>query len=118
MKLEQSIELTGRIDNDELRLRYSSCDVYVSASTFEVCPVPTLEAMACGKPLVLFDIEPHREIIKISNAGKIFSFEKNSNFIDILDSVYKNKDAFKTSALNFAKNHDWETITKQLIENL
>ena len=118
LKLEKNIELTGQIDNDELRLRYSSCDVYVSASTFEVCPVPTLEAMACGKPLVLFDIEPHREIIEISNAGKIFSFEKNSNFFNVLDNVYKNKDTFKTSALHFAKNHDWKSITKQLIENL
>ena len=79
IKLEKNVELTGRIDSDELKFRYSSCDVYVSASTFEVCPVPTLEAMACGKPLVLFDIEPHREMIEISNAGKIFSFEKIAN---------------------------------------
>lgn len=118
LKLEKKIELTGRIDDDELKLRYSSCDVYVSASTFEVCPVPTLEAMACGKPLVLFDIEPHREIIKISNAGKIFSFEKNSDFTTILDDVYKNKDSLKISALNFAKDHDWKSITCQLIENI
>ena len=115
MNLEKCVELTGRIDNEELKLRYSSCDIYVSASTFEVCPVPTLEAMACGKPLVLFDIEPHREIIKISNAGKIFSFEKNLDLITILDDVYKNKDSFKIHALNFAKSHDWKLITKQLI---
>ena len=117
LKLESNVELTGKIDDNELKLRYSSCDIYVSASTFEVCPVPTLEAMACGKPLVLFDIEPHQEIIKISNAGKIFSFKKNSDFITILDEVYKNKDSFRTSALKFAKTHDWKTITKQLIEH-
>jgi len=117
LKLEKNVELTGRIDNDELKIRYSSCDVYVSASTFEVCPVPTLEAMACGKPLVLFDIEPHREIIEISNAGKIFSFDENSDFIKILDEVFQNKDSFKTSALDFARSHNWNSITKQLIEN-
>jgi glycosyltransferase involved in cell wall biosynthesis len=118
LKLENHVELTGRIDNDQLKLRYSSCDVYVSASTFEVCPVPTLEAMACGKPLVLFDIEPHQEIINISNAGKIFSLDKNSNFITILDEVYKNKDLYKKSALKFIKSHDWKSITKQLIRTL
>jgi len=117
LKLEKNVELTGRIENDELKIRYSSCDIYVSASTFEVCPVPTLEAMACGKPLVLFDIEPHREIIEISNAGKIFSFEKHSNFIKILDDVYKNKDSFKKLALEFALAHNWKSITTQLIEN-
>jgi 1,2-diacylglycerol 3-alpha-glucosyltransferase len=118
LKLENYVELTGRIDNNDLKLRYSSCDVYVSASTFEVCPVPTLEAMACGKPLVLFDIEPHREIIEISNAGKIFSFEKTSDFISILDEVYKNRNSYQNSALKFIKSNDWKTITKQLIETI
>lgn len=118
LNLENFVELTGKIDNEELRLRYSSCDIYVSASTFEVCPVPTLEAMACGKPLLLFDIEPHREIIEISKAGKIFSFQKNSDFITILDEVYDNLDAHKISALKFAKSHDWKLITQQLIKNL
>ena len=118
LKLENHVELTGRIDDEQLKFRYSSCDVYVSASTFEVCPVPTLEAMACGKPLILFDIEPHQEIIKISNAGKIFSLDKNSNFITILDEVYRNKNLYKKSALEFIKSHDWKSITKQLIQTI
>ena len=117
LKLEKNVELTGKIDNDELKLRYSSCDVYVSASTFEVCPVPTLEAMASGKPLVLYDIEPHREIIEISNAGKIFSFHEDLDFVKIIDEIYKNKDLFKISALKFAKQHDWKLICKQVINN-
>ncbi|SVB13793.1 uncharacterized protein METZ01_LOCUS166647, partial [marine metagenome] len=66
--LEKNIEMTGRIDDEELRLRYASCDMYVSASTNEHCPVPTFEAMACGKPLVLSELESHMEIINVSKA--------------------------------------------------
>lgn len=117
LNLENNVELTGKIDNEELKIRYSSCDIYVSASTFEVCPVPTMEAMASGKPLVLYDIEPHREIIEISGAGKIFSFKTESDFVTMIDDVYKNKDSLKTSALKFAKNHDWKIISKQVIDN-
>ena len=117
LKLENNVELTGKIDDDELKIRYSSCDVYVSASTFEVCPVPTLEAMASGKPLVLYDIEPHREIVEISNAGKIFSFNSDSDFVTIVDDVYKNRDSLKISALEFAKKHDWKIISQQVINN-
>lgn len=115
--LENSVELTGKISNEELKLRYSSCDVYVSASTFEVCPVPTLEAMACGKPLVLSDIPPHREIIEISKAGKIFSSTQNSDFIDAVENVFQNKEIYKKLSLTFAKEHDWKEITKQVIKN-
>lgn len=114
--LQNYVELTGKISNEDLKLRYSSCDIYVSASTFEVCPVPTLEAMACGKPLVLFDIDPHREIIELSNAGKIFSFDSNSNIVKMIDQVYKNKDFFKTFALKFAQDHNWKLISKQVIK--
>jgi len=110
-KLQNHVELTGKISNDELKLRYSSCDVYVSASTFEVCPVPTLEAMACGKPILLFDIEPHNEIVNISHAGKIFH---DANFISKLLEVIKNKNEYSKNAQNFAKSIDWENICKQI----
>jgi len=43
--------------------------------------------------------------------------EKESNFVATIDDVYKNKDSFKISALDFAKKHDWKIISKQLIDN-
>ena len=74
--LEKNIEMTGRIDDGELRLRYASCDMYVSASTNEHCPVPTFEAMACGRPLVLSELESHMEIINgIKSWLNVFIFE-------------------------------------------
>jgi len=113
-KLENKVELTGKIDNDELRLRYSSCDIYVSASTFEVCPIPTLEAMASGKPLVLYDIKSHKEIIESSAAGVVFSsFNKNEICKQIVQ-VLNNKKQFSLAARNFAEKHDWKNICKQM----
>ena len=112
--LAKNIELTGSISNDELKLRYSSCDLYVSASSFEVCPVPPLEAMACGKPLVLYNIEPHREILDMSNAGVIFTSLDPFEICVKIEEAYQNKAIFSDFATKFAKQHDWSNICKQL----
>src|SRR5437660_1191271 len=114
--LESKVELTGKINDEELRLRYSSCDLYLSASTFEVCPVPTLEAMACGKPLVLYDIESHKEMVDVSKAGMVFSLIGNSTIVNKIDEVYKNKITFGNAARKFAENHDWSSVCKQISE--
>ncbi len=112
--LNQFIELTGKITDEELRLRYSSCDLYVSASTFEVCPVPTLEAMACGKPLILYGIEPHREIINNSGAGVIFSKHDASELCEKIEQILAQKEDFGNSAKIFAQKVSWSNICKQL----
>ena len=113
-KLDSRIELVGKIDQNELRFYYSSCDLYISASTFEVCPVPTLEAMACGKPLVLSDIEPHKEMINISNAGKIFSKSNPEEISMVVSKVFQDKHNLGISGRKFTELHDWSVISKQM----
>jgi len=41
-----------RISDDDLAKLYSSADVFVSASWYESFPLPPIEAMACGAPVV------------------------------------------------------------------
>lgn len=114
LNLEQKVELCGKINNEELRLRYSSCDIYISASSFEVCPVPTLEAMSSGKPLVLYNIEPHKEIIELSKAGVLFQKFDNKEICKKIEEIYNNKKKFSEIARNFALKYDWKVICKQM----
>jgi glycosyltransferase involved in cell wall biosynthesis len=114
LALENNIEMTGKVTDEELRLRYSSCDLYISASTNEHCPVPTFEAMACGKPLVLSELESHIEIVNASKAGLTFSFSDSSDICRKIDEVYKNEKVYSEHALKFSRNYDWSNICKQV----
>ena len=114
--MEKNIEMTGRIDDEELRLRYASCDMYVSASTNEHCPVPTFEAMACGRPLVLSELESHMEIINVSKAGLAFSFSDNHDLCQKIINVYENREVFEKDALKFVQNHSLQEFSKRVEE--
>ncbi len=114
--LEKSVEMTGKISDEELRLRYSSSDMYVSASTNEHCPVPPFESMACGKPIVLSDLESHREILNASHAGLTFSSTDPLDICRKIEEVYENRKSFSELALQYAKKHDWLDICKQVAQ--
>ncbi len=60
--LQELAQLTGMVARDKVFEYFTCADLFVSASWGEGLPVAILEAMACGRPVVLSDIPPHREI--------------------------------------------------------
>jgi len=113
-KLENNVEVLGRISDDELRLRYSSCDLYISASEFETFDLSAVEAMACGKPAILSDIPPHQEIINLSKSGLTFSLSDDSDIYKKIKEVYDKKDFFGSQTQYFTKKFSWAITCKQV----
>jgi len=108
--LEEYVEIAGVVDDE----RYSSSDIFVSASTHEHCPVPPFEAMASGKPLVLSSLDSHKEILGLSHAGLTYRLSEKEDLCQKIDEAYQKKDVFSENALQFAKEYDWLKITKQV----
>lgn len=59
------VEFLGTMQRENLYRRVSQADVYVSTSSYEGLPIGVLEAMRCGLPCVLSNIEQHREIKEV-----------------------------------------------------
>jgi len=62
--LQQQVQLMGMVARDKVFEYFSLADLFVSASWGEGLPVAVMEAMACGRPVVLSYIAPHREIVE------------------------------------------------------
>ncbi len=67
--LGDSVRFLGYLDEERMIQAYQEASIFVSFSRDEGLPNSVLEAMACGLPLVLSNIGPHREILADSGAG-------------------------------------------------
>jgi glycosyltransferase involved in cell wall biosynthesis len=115
LKLEKNIELLGAITSEEeLRIRYSSCDIYISASKLEDNPLPLLEAMACGKPVLVSDIPSHMEMVSRSNAGLIFSLDDKQGIERGITNILDQMNNLENNAKLFAKENDWSNVCKRV----
>ncbi|NWG53689.1 MAG: glycosyltransferase family 4 protein [Hydrogenophilaceae bacterium] len=56
------VVFTGMLAPAELRTLYSNAALFVLASSHEGLPIAALEAVACGAPVVLSDIQPNLDV--------------------------------------------------------
>ena len=113
LNLNKNIELVGRVNDEQLKEYYFSCDIYISASTWEFFNLPLLEAMSCGKPILISELPVHREIILKSNAGKIFQLNDN-DLIEKINAIQENYNEFSKNAEKFALDNDWKNVAEKI----
>ncbi|MEZ9899043.1 glycosyltransferase [Vibrio breoganii] len=102
---ESSIIFVGRTSRV---LEYlNSSDYYISCSKSEGLPNSVLEALACGLPCVLSNIEPHRQIIQSagSNIGEIYRLGSDVDFIQSINKMISHEiEETSKNATNLAIN--------------
>lgn len=83
-----NIIIKGRVSNVLDYLQAS--DYYLSASKSEGLPMAAIEALACGLPCLLSNIEPHAEIVSMNEKiGKLFELGNSSSFSENITAIQK-----------------------------
>ena len=117
----KNIHHLNSINDNELGFLYSICDVYVSASTWEGFNLPIVEAQLLGKPVVAFDIGPHKEVVNKNITGILVEPFNTTKFADAMIEVYNNRQIMGEHAKKWAfkfstENHESESISKFIDE--
>ncbi|MFW5891498.1 MAG: glycosyltransferase family 4 protein [bacterium] len=122
----ENIILRGHVNNVSNYLQAS--DIFVSASKSEGLPNSVLEAMGTGLPVLLSDIEPHKEIIdKNNDIGSLFRLSNQQDLSELIDkynkldnNIIENKGnaARETLVSHFSAevmSHSYQEIYKNII---
>ena len=77
----KNIHLVGRVT--EVLDHIQASDYFISSSRAEGLPIAVLEAMACGLPVLLSDISPHREVWEFNRkSGILFEVDSETSFLE------------------------------------
>jgi N,N'-diacetylbacillosaminyl-diphospho-undecaprenol alpha-1,3-N-acetylgalactosaminyltransferase len=112
--------LFGRISHMDLIGEIKNSDVAVLPSLYEAQPMFALEAMACKKPMVIFDFPYARELITDMKTGVLC---KTCNSIDLAEkiSLLLSDENLRRKLGQMAneyvsENHDWDIQAEKYIE--
>lgn len=84
-----SVIFASAVSHDSLPLYYSVCDVYATASLQENFNMPLVEAQACGKAVVAFDLGSHPEVI--NENGLLVEPGNIKKFAEAVITIYRRK---------------------------
>ena len=85
-----NLNILNNVDNESLLDIIKNYKYFISTSSFEGNPKSLLEALSSGCVVIATDIENHKEIIKDTNYGILYS-KQNNELPEIIDSLGKNK---------------------------
>ncbi len=114
MDLEKNIIFPGFIPEDKMPELYSSADIFVLPSLWEVLPIALLEALASGAPLLASNAGGNPEIVEMGSNGHIFEKGNVDMLVEKLNMMLSDKEGRmqmgKRSRQCALEKFDWEII--------
>jgi len=104
------------LNREELAKKYNECMMLIQPSLYESFGMTVLEAMACGKPVIVSDKGALPEVVE--NAGIILPLDAKSfsKAILYLAKNYKLRARYGKRGIERSKDFSWDNIAKQTLE--
>jgi glycosyltransferase involved in cell wall biosynthesis len=120
LALNDNVIFPGFIPEEQLPDLYSSADIFVLPSLWEVLPISLLEALACGAPLLVSDAGGNPEVVENGVNGFVFrkgDTKELAKKMKALISDSKMRERMGRESRRIAvERFDWELIAKQTLK--
>ena len=107
--IDSRVVFIKHLNKNELQFALKGADLFLSASLSEGFGMPAIEAMACGVPCILSDIDAFREIS--GGAAAMFNPSEPAELADKILQLLNNENLYnmhKAKGLEAVKNFSWE----------
>jgi len=106
------------IPHEQLPKVYSDADLYIAPSNIEVLNYTTLEAMACGLPMICSDVGGMKELIN-EKVGFLLPKDDIGIWIKKIKEFYFNQISLdKKSIINHSESFSYEMACKKLLKTM
>jgi glycosyltransferase involved in cell wall biosynthesis len=116
-QLPQAI-FTGQLTGTDLARALASADLFLNPSITEAFGNVTLEAMACGLPVVAAESTGATNLVRDKVTGTLVDGTDADEFADALEAYARDPDLRRRhgeAGLAIAKTMDWDTINSTVI---
>lgn len=105
----EQVIFCGKVSDDDLILAYNVCDIFVLPSLAELEGMVVLEAMACGKPLLIADSPGSASPFFVSDNGLLFKPEDAQDLAEKAIELLADKKLLAIMAENsFKKSREYD----------
>lgn len=113
-RLPRNVVGIARTENrQELVSLYSRADIFVNPSKEESFSLVTVEAMACGTPVIVLDTSAVKELVD-SECGIVLRDNRTETYLDAIQMVEKRN--FKRDTVRLcAEKYDQRNMAKQIV---
>jgi len=102
--LQETVTLLGQISAEDLVLAYNSCDIFVLPSIAELEGMVVLEAMACGKPILIADSPTSASKYLVDRNGLLFKPEDPNDLAKKTLTLLSDREGLRTMAQRSLEN--------------
>jgi glycosyltransferase involved in cell wall biosynthesis len=117
--LDKNIILVGKVDEEEKYVLMKKSKIFVYPSYQESWGIVIAEAMACGLPVVTYDLPVYKGIYKnYIFAVELWSIKKMA---EIILNIYKDSEGYKKmvdEAKDYVCKYDWATIQRHELRHI
>jgi glycosyltransferase involved in cell wall biosynthesis len=117
-RVGQAVSLLEVVPPERLRLCYNSSHLFFSPSIVEGLSLVSIEAMACGLPLVVTDVPGNEDIVRANGCGLIVRCRDVRDMARGLSEIMwdeARRSALGLLSLSSSARYDWREIACQYL---